>query len=272
MCTGGSLAHNAANTRTYGRWIVFKTAGGSQALEPSCDLVLPQRPGPIALRLQAEFQYTRIFNESFPPLLWPRSPLSVFLILEAWSFSFPLVFESRTNCPCSMLLLFFFFFFFSFSSSFARFLFPSSLCLLHRHFAVLLFLPFARGFFGVPRYLENSFARPRNRLFIFPRRESAAGLFQAQRRDLSPVKRPWPTATLSPAGAFDVNRHPGDWLPPRKDVSTSHFPTDSTEPRSRGWRVPCTRYHRPLGIMGFLQGSWRWVVSIVDGLKCFRMM
>ena len=112
MCTGGSLAHNAANTRTYGRWIVFKTAGGSQALEPSCDLVLPQRPGPIALRLQAEFQYTRIFNEPFPSLLWPRSPLSVFLILEAWSFSFPLVFESRTNCPCSMLLLFFFFFFF----------------------------------------------------------------------------------------------------------------------------------------------------------------
>ena len=30
------------------RRIVFKTAGGSQALEPSCDLVLPQRPGPIA--------------------------------------------------------------------------------------------------------------------------------------------------------------------------------------------------------------------------------
>lgn len=73
MYTGGSFLHTAANTRTYGRWIVFKTAGGSQALEPSCDLVLPQRPGPIALRLQAEFQYTRIFNERSPP---PR-PLSL---------------------------------------------------------------------------------------------------------------------------------------------------------------------------------------------------
>lgn len=85
--TVGSLIHHRARRRearrrTYGRRIVFKTAGGSQALEPSCDLVLPQRAGPIALRLEAEFQYTRIFNErpTVPsPLLTapPRFSLSL---------------------------------------------------------------------------------------------------------------------------------------------------------------------------------------------------
>ena len=119
--------------------------------------------------------------------------------------------ESRTNCPCSvlLLLLFFFFFFFFFSSS--------VLCPLHRHFGVFLFPLRARSFFGIARYLENSFARPRNRLFIFPCRESTTGLPRAERRDLSPVKRPWPTATLSPAGAaLDANRRPGHWFPSRK--------------------------------------------------------
>lgn len=105
VCTRGSLAHVATNTvRTHGRRIVFKTAGGSQALEPSCDLVLPQRPGPIALRLQAEFQYTRIFNE--PPPFGP-SP-RVFLIPEVWSSSSSSFFSSSSHRVAASTRLSFF--------------------------------------------------------------------------------------------------------------------------------------------------------------------
>lgn len=95
--------------RTYGRRIVFKTAGGSQALEPSCDLVLPQRAGPIALRLEAEFQYTRIFNErpTVSPLSFPS------LCASSRAFSLP------------RLLRFFLRFFYT-SFSFSSFSYPAS--------------------------------------------------------------------------------------------------------------------------------------------------
>lgn len=190
-----SFLHTAANTRTYGRWIVFKTAGGSQALEPSCDLVLPQRPGPIALRLQAEFQYTRIFNERSPPSPPSRPRLapfsSMFLIPDGLSPLFP----SPVHRAVPFLIVF---------------LPPSRRPLqssLRRHHGLLLF-PRSRGFYGlappIPGELVRSAAE--SAFYISPPRIGRSRVCsRAGHGNLSPVKRPWPLATLSPAGAFDVH-------------------------------------------------------------------
>jgi len=153
--TGGSLVHAAATPRwrTYGRRIVFKTAGGSQALEPSCDLVLPQRAGPIALRLEAEFQYTRIFNErpiSFSP------PLFSYLSLPA----------HFRSCILFFFFCFFIFFFFLFLSSVS----PAYSSNAFSSFAPMFFFPLS--FFRFSRYTKRRTCSPsQNRLFVFPRHE-----------------------------------------------------------------------------------------------------
>lgn len=153
--TGGSLVHAAATPwwRTYGRRIVFKTAGGSQALEPSCDLVLPQRAGPIALRLEAEFQYTRIFNERPTPSSSPPLPAH---------------FRSR------ILFFFFFFCFFHFVFVFFLFLFPASPAYSSDAFSS--FAPMCSFFrwvsSGSPDIPGGELVRQsQNRLFVFPRHE-----------------------------------------------------------------------------------------------------
>lgn len=158
--------------RTYGRRIVFKTAGGSQALEPSCDLVLHNERVPSRSVSRRNFN-TLVYLTNVRP--FPASSLSIL--------------RSFSSRPASSLLRSFYFFFsfyyyyyyfyfyfvFFFFSFFCRFL---RLIFARRFFVLLpyMFL-FPWSFFRFSRYTgrENSFVGPRNRLFVFPRR--------AQKRD-----------------------------------------------------------------------------------------
>jgi len=81
---------------TYGRRIVFKTAGGSQALKPSCDLVLPQRARVPSRSVSRRNFNTLVYLTNVRPLL--LSPLFS---------SLPLPMHFR-----SCILVFFFCFFY----------------------------------------------------------------------------------------------------------------------------------------------------------------